>query len=92
MDPRKYNKSISLPCSCGSTDFSTPEQADDKTTITCAKCGRETTRTQLIAANKVKIDAEVKKVGKAVVADVRRELQKSLSDAFKGNRHIKFKL
>lgn len=93
MDTEKYNRSIALLCpTCGCTQFSSSEPNDSNTEfLTCASCGREISRDELICENSENIDEHVKEIGKEVTEDLGRELKKQLAAAFKGNKFIKVK-
>ena len=91
MDDAKYDRQITLLCPvCGSDQFSYDDE-DDAAPVTCVDCGRETTRSQLIDDNSEVIESNVAEIGDEVVADVAKELNKSLADAFRGNKSIRFK-
>jgi len=93
MDDEKYIRSIALLCpTCGCTQFSSSEHNDSETTLlTCASCGREISRDELIRENSENIDEHVKEMSKEVTEDLGRELKKQLAAAFKGNKYIKIK-
>jgi len=59
--------------------------------VTCASCGRELTRDELIRENSENIEEHVKEMGKEVTEELGRELKKQLAAAFKGNKFIKVK-
>ncbi|MRS13265.1 MAG: hypothetical protein EG823_09420 [Actinobacteria bacterium] len=91
MDESKYDRQVTLLCpACGSDQFSFDDEEEDGP-VKCVNCGRETTRDELIAENGETIEAHVAEVGEEVTADIAKELNKSLRDAFKGNKHIRFK-
>lgn len=91
MDEAKYDRQITLICPvCGSDQFSYDDD-DDSAPVTCADCGRQATRSELIDDNSEVIESHVAEIGEEVVADVAKELNKSLADAFRGNKHIRFK-
>lgn len=93
MDPEKYNRSVTLLCpTCGSSQFSqSDENEPDTALVTCASCGRELTKAELIRENTENIDEHVKEIGEQVVEDLQHELKKSLAAAFKGSKFIKVK-
>ena len=93
MDPEKYNRSVTLICpTCGGTQFSSSEPSNSESELlTCASCGRELTRDELIRENSENIDEHVKEIGKEVTEDFGRELKKQLAAAFKGSKSIKIK-
>jgi predicted nucleic acid-binding Zn-ribbon protein len=91
MDDSKYDRELTLLCpTCGSSQFAYDNE-DESGPITCADCARESTRDQLILDNQERIDLQLKEIGEEVVADAAKELNKSLKDAFRGNKSIRFK-
>ena len=93
MDVEKYNRSVALICpTCGYTQFGSSEPMNSETElVTCASCGRELTRDELILENTENIDEHVKEMGKEVTEELGRELKKQLAAALKGNKFIKVK-
>jgi len=93
MDAEKYNRLVTLLCpTCGCTQFESSEPINSETELlTCASCGRELTRDELIRENGENIDLHVQEIGKEVTEDLGRELKKQLDVAFKGNKFIKVK-
>jgi len=93
MDAEKYNRSVTLLCpTCGSRQFSQSDEAVPETAlITCASCGREITKAELIRENTENIDEHVKEIKEQVVEDLQRQMKKSLADAFKDSKYIKIK-
>ncbi len=93
MDAEKYNRSVTLLCpTCGCTQFRSSEPINSENELlTCASCGRELTRDELIRENSENINEHVKEIGKEVTEDLGRELKKQLAAAFKGNKFIKVK-
>jgi transcription initiation factor TFIIIB Brf1 subunit/transcription initiation factor TFIIB len=90
MDDGKYERRVTLRCTtCGSDQFSYDDD-DESGPVTCADCGRVTTKDELIEDNGPNIDAHVAEMGEEVMADAARELNKALRDAFKGNKNIRF--
>lgn len=85
MDNEKYNRSVSLCCpTCGGVEFSTDAESG---LHTCAACGREMSREELLEANAESIEAHADEMKKEIVADFRKQLQQS----FRGNKWIKLK-
>lgn len=93
MDTEKYKRSISLLCpTCGNTQLSSSTANDPESELlTCASCGREITRDELIRENSENVDEHVKEIGKEVAKDFALELKKQLASAFKGSKFIKIK-
>jgi DNA-directed RNA polymerase subunit RPC12/RpoP len=82
-----YNRSIKLRCiTCG--DDSSFESNEDKTYIKCIRCGREYLGgyDEVVELNQELIDQELEDVKREVVADLKRDFNKSLKDVFKGNK------
>ncbi|MHB1416290.1 MAG: ECs_2282 family putative zinc-binding protein [Chloroflexota bacterium] len=91
MDEDKYGRSVTLLCStCGSDQFAFDDESDSAA-VTCANCGRQTTRDELIRENSENIELHVADIGEEATADSAKKLNKSLRDAFKGNKNIRFK-
>lgn len=91
MDDGKYDRQVKLLCpTCGSDQFSFDDEDEDGP-VKCANCGREMSRDDLIRENTENIEAHVAEIGEEVTADIAKELNKSLRDAFKGSKHIRFK-
>lgn len=82
-----YNRSIKLRCiTCG--DDSSFESNEDKTYIKCIRCSREYLGgyDEVVELNQELIDQELEDVKREVVADLKRDFNKSLKDVFKGNK------
>lgn len=87
MAADKYARSVSLVCStCGGRDFEYDETTDTGP-VRCTSCDRTFTRDELMRENQARIDDTVEEIGNEVVSD----LQKSLQNAFKGSKNIRFK-
>ncbi len=93
MDHEKYNRSISLLCpTCGCSQFSYDEGVNETIQVmTCASCGREFNRDELIRENSENIDEHLSEIKKEVTKDFTDEIRKSLKKAFSGNKNIRFK-
>ena len=91
MDTSKHERSVPLLCpTCGSDQFAYDDE-DENVPVTCAQCGREMPRDELMRENSESLDKHVENMGQDVMKDVQQELTKSLRDAFKGNKDIEFK-
>jgi len=93
MNPEKYNRSIKLLCpTCGCSDFSYEEGSDETIQVmTCASCGREFDKDELIRENSENIDENLSEIKEEVVKDAAEELRKYLRKAFFGNKNIRLK-
>jgi len=93
MNPDKYNRSISLLCpTCGCSEFSYDEGVDETIQVmTCASCGRELNKDELIRENSENIDEHLSEIKKEATKDIADELRKSLKKAFSGSKNIRFK-
>ena len=93
MDLEKYNRTLNLLCpTCGSSRFSQAnENALETELVTCASCGREIRKAELIRENSENVSEHIKEMGNEAVKDLQRQLRKSLTNAFKGNQFIKYK-
>lgn len=82
-----YDRSVKLRCiTCG--DDSSFEPNEDRTYIKCIRCGREYFGgyDEVVELNQELIDQELEDVKREVVADLKRDFNKSLKDVFKGNK------
>lgn len=93
MDSDKYKRSVTLLCpTCGSSSFETrggPEEAVQMTK--CTSCGREATKDDLIRENSENISEHVKEMGAEITKDFAGGLRKTLKNAVRGSKFIKFK-
>ncbi|MDB5772562.1 MAG: hypothetical protein JWM42_2936 [Burkholderia sp.] len=88
MDADKYNRAVSLFCpTCGHDQFSHEGESSSNQVVTCARCGLQLTREELIDRNRENIHLNVKDIEKQVVGDLKAELTK----AFRGSKFIKVK-
>lgn len=78
MDADKYNRTIMLLCpTCGSDQFSQQEVSGEAVQmVTCATCGREMTKDDLIQENNENITAHVDEVKQEIVDDIRKQFAK----------------
>lgn len=93
MDAEKYNRSIPLLCpTCGGSMFAFDHGVDETIEMaTCASCGRQLTKDELIHENSENLSEHAREVGQEALKDAAEELRKSLRNAFRGNKHIRFK-
>lgn len=90
MDAEKYTRNVVLRCPvCGSEQFSY-DPDDESSPVTCADCGHTTTREELIEDNGPTIESHVAEISERVVEDAAKDLNRSLRDAFRGNKNIRF--
>lgn len=89
----KYARTVNLLCpTCGSGSFETSGGPDEAVQITkCVSCGREAKKEDLIRENSENISLHVKDMGKEITRDFAAELRKSLKNAVRGSKYIKFK-
>lgn len=88
---KEYKKSVTLKCAtCGDTNF---EFNENKTWLKCKRCEREYNGgyDELVNLNQAEIGEELEKTKKEVTADLKKDFEKMLKDAFKGNKNLKFK-
>ncbi len=91
MDEEKYERHLSLLCpTCGSDQFIFDDE-DESAPVTCTTCGRKTTRDELISDNSENIELHNADMGREVMADAAKELNKTLRHAFRGNKNVRFK-
>ncbi len=91
MDAEKYSRSIKLLCpTCAYSDFEYDKAVDDGP-IRCTSCDRVFTRDELIRENGEIIDSEASEVKAQIVADITKDFRDSMSKAFSGSKHIKFR-
>ena len=89
-----YSRSIELRCStCAGTQFEHEEnvESDELVHIRCIGCNRMFSKQELIRENAENIDAHVSEVGEEILQDFAKDMKKSLQNAFRGNKYIKFK-
>jgi hypothetical protein len=87
-----HQRTISLQCpTCGSTDFDNGGSEDLTATLTCTTCNRETTREQLIEDNAEHIESQKQELLQEATAQIKKDFEKQLRDAFRGKKYIKIK-
>lgn len=93
IDAGKYDRSIALLCpTCGGSQFAHDDSDDSATAlVTCANCGLEISKDELIRANSENIDEHTKEIGKEVAKDIQKQLNDSLRKAFGGSKHFRIK-
>ena len=93
MNPEKYNRNVRLLCpTCGCSDFSYDEGTDETIQImTCASCGREFNKDELIRKNSENIDEHLSEMKEEITKDIADELRKSLRKAFSGSKNFRIK-
>ena len=92
MDANKYNRTVEIQCpTCGSSLFRYEPQTGGIEIATCASCGREITKDDLLRENAENISKHAEEIGREFTKDVAKELRDTLRRAFAGNKYIKFK-
>lgn len=92
MDPEKYNRSVTLLCpTCGGDQFEFGSSDEIVVSARCAGCDRRFTRDELIEENGENINEHAKEMGQEITGDFAKEMRNTLKNAFRGNKHIKFK-
>ena len=93
MKADKYDRQVTLLCpTCGCTDMEILHGSEETIELVkCPSCGRELTKEELINENSENIKANLNEVKEEIQKDLVKEMQKNLKDAFKGNKHIKFR-
>jgi len=90
MNEDKYSWSVTLFCStCGSDQFAFDDESDSAP-VTCADSGRQTTRDELIRESSENIELHAADIGEQATANLAKDLNKSLRDASKSNKNIRF--
>jgi hypothetical protein len=73
MGAEKYRRNVALNCpTCGGTDFEIPD--DESQPVKCVRCGRQTSRDELIRENSENISENVEEVKTEVLKDLQKEL------------------
>jgi len=93
MKPDKYEGQLTMMCpTCGGTQFEIGDDVDESTSVVkCISCGRELTKGELIRENGENIDMHISETKDQIIEDAAKELRRSLKDACRGNKFIKFK-
>ena len=73
---------------CGHDQF---EQSPDSDLVKCESCGKEIMKDDLVYENQERINAEIQETAKVVVEDAKKELKKTIENAFKGVKGFKIK-
>ena len=92
MKKGKYVRRVNLLCpTCGNSMFEYEHGVDETIEIvSCASCGQEMTKDQLIQDNSENISEYVTEIGQEVKRDFIGEFRKNLRKTFRGNKNIKF--
>jgi uncharacterized Zn finger protein len=93
LNAKKYRRQILLLCpTCGSDQFAHDSaETEGNAMHTCVNCGLEITKDDLIRANGENVHEHVKEITQEVTKDLGDHLRKSLKQAFRGNKNIRFK-
>jgi uncharacterized Zn finger protein (UPF0148 family) len=89
----KLSRQVTLVCpSCGCSQFSHADEGEeDGSIVTCAQCGRRLTRDELLRENSENVEAHAAEMAQEAISDAVKQFNKSLRDAFRGNKNIRFK-
>lgn len=81
MDDLSVQVPLSCP-TCGCTEFSEDSEADqesdDERFFTCAHCGAQFSKAQLIDANSASINATIQDMGDEIISALSKDLKKKL--------------
>lgn len=93
LEEGKYSRQVLMLCpTCGGDQFSYDSADTQDTAIyTCARCGLQISKDDLIQANSENVQEHVKEIGQEAVKDIAEEFRRSLKNAFRGNKHIRIK-
>ena len=86
-----YKVNVSLKSiTCGAADF---EFNEDKSYVKCNTCNREYLGgyDELVVFNSAQINEAIENTKQQIGEELKTEITKSLKDAFRGNKFIKFK-
>lgn len=89
---KDYSINTKLRCGiCGDGDSF--ECNENKSYVKCTRCGKEYFGgyDEIVEFNKALIDTEQEEMEQKFHTDVKGDFNKMFKDAFKGNKHIKFK-
>ena len=87
-----HQRTISLQCpTCGGSDFENGAIEDPAALLECTTCHRTTTREQLIEDNAEHIEIQKQELAKEAIGDLKKDFEKKIRDAFRGNKFIKIK-
>lgn len=75
----------------GGTDFKNGESQDPAAILECTSCHRTSTREQLIEDNAEFIEIQKQELVSEATSKLQKDLKRTLQDAFRGNKYIKFK-
>lgn len=88
----ELSRRVELSCpTCGGLRFECDAEVDDPEAIVrCVLCDRRLTRGELLRENQANIDQHLTEVGDESVNSAAEELTRTLKNAFRGNKFIKF--
>lgn len=87
----KYSIHVQLQCAtCGAEQF---DFNDDKSFVKCRTCNREYQNgyDELVEFNQERIAMEKEQITQEITNDLKKDITKSIKDAFRGNKFIKIK-
>lgn len=87
------NRAVPVNCpTCGGTLFADPDPGgDDSRVVKCQGCGRELTIAALVEENGENVATHLDEMLPEVLKVAKNRIHDQLNNAFKGNKHIKFK-
>jgi len=93
MVPEKYDREVKLLCpTCGCNDFLYDDGIEETIQImTCASCGRELNKDELLHENSENIDEHLSEIQEEFTKDMTDEIQKALIKAFSGSKNFRIK-
>lgn len=87
-----FQRTLSLQCpGCGATDFENGESQDPAAILECTSCHRTSTREHLIEDNAEFIEIQKQELVREATNELQKDLKRTLQDAFRGTKYIKFK-
>ncbi|WP_426201142.1 ECs_2282 family putative zinc-binding protein [Pseudomonas sp. TWP3-1] len=90
MNLDKHSRTIALQCpTCGGSSFES--ETIESPEVKCVQCERVIQRDELLRENSENIQENLNEVKSNVSKDIAGQIRKTLKDAFKGSKNIKFK-
>jgi uncharacterized Zn finger protein (UPF0148 family) len=90
MNLDKNSRTIALQCpTCGGVSFES--ETSESPEVKCVQCERLIQRDELLRENSENILENLDEIKTNVARDIADQMRKTLKDAFKGSKNIKFK-